>query len=107
VRPHPRLRRDGLDLHLTLPVDLDEAYNGASIEIPTFSGPLLLKVPPRSQSGTTLRLRGQGIRRKDVRGDLLVDLDVRMPDRPDEALSAALRASRDAYTTPVRKDFGL
>jgi DnaJ-class molecular chaperone len=107
VRPHPRLRRDGLDLHLTLPVDLDEAYNGASIEVPTVRGPLLLKVPPRSQSGTTLRLRGQGIRRKDVRGDLLVNLDVRMPDRADEPLAAALRASRDAYTTPVRKEFGL
>jgi curved DNA-binding protein len=102
VRPHPQLRREGLDLYLTLPVTLDEAYNGGSIEIPTFDGPVLLKVPSRSQTGAKLRLRGKGIQRKDERGDLFAVLDVRLPDRADEALAAALRASADAYSTPIR-----
>src|SRR5205085_11205796 len=38
VEPHPFVRREGLDLHLTLPVTLAEAYNGASVEVPTFEG---------------------------------------------------------------------
>jgi DnaJ-class molecular chaperone len=42
VRPHPLLRREDLDLYLTLPVTLDEAYNGASVEVPTFDGPVML-----------------------------------------------------------------
>jgi len=107
VRPHPRLRRDGLDLYLALPVTLDEAYNGGSVEVPTFDGPVLLKVPARSQSGAKLRLRGKGIQLKDAHGDLIAVLDVRMPDRVDEALAAALRASAASYSEPVRKELTL
>jgi DnaJ-class molecular chaperone len=107
VRPHPRLRRDGLDLYLTLPVTLDEAYNGASVEVPTFDGSVVLKIPARSQTGTKLRLRGKGIPRKDTRGDLLAVLDVRMPDRADDALAAALRTSAQAYSESVRRELSL
>jgi len=107
VRPHPHLRRDGLDLHLTMPVTLDEAYSGASIDLPTFDGTVVLKVPPRSQNGAKLRLRGKGVARKDTRGDLIVELDVRMPDRTDPALADALRAARDAYSAPVREELKL
>ncbi len=107
VRPHPHLRRDGLDLHLALPVTLDEAYNGASIDVPTFDGTVVLKIPPRSQSRAKLRLRGKGIARKDARGDLIVELDVRMPDQADAALADALRASRTAYGAPVREELKL
>ena len=107
VRPHPVLRRDGLDLYLTLPVTLDEAYNGASVDVPTFEGTVVLKIPPRSQNHARLRLRGKGIERKSTRGDLFVELDIRMPDQSDEALSAALRASVRAYTKPVREGLAL
>ncbi len=107
VRPHPRLRRDGLDLYLTLPVTLDEAYNGGSVEVPTFDGPVILKVPARSQTGTKLRLRGKGITRKDKHGDLYAVLEVRMPDRDDEALATALRASAQSYSTPIREELKL
>lgn len=107
VRPHPVLRRDGLDLYLTLPVTLDEAYNGASVDVPTFDGTVVLKIPPRSQNHARLRLRGKGIERKGARGDLFVELDVRMPDRADEGLAEALRASAGAYTRPVREGLTL
>jgi len=107
VRPHPVLRRDGLDLYLTLPVTLDEAYNGASVDVPTFEGTVVLKIPPRSQNHARLRLRGKGIERKATRGDLFVELDVRMPDLPDEALAAALRAGARAYGKPVREGLTL
>ena len=107
VRPHPVLRRDGLDLYLTLPVTLDEAYNGASVDVPTFDGTVVLKIPPRSQNHARLRLRGKGIERKTTRGDLFVELDIRMPDQDDDALAAALRASKAAYARPVREGLTL
>jgi DnaJ-class molecular chaperone len=107
VKPHPVLRREGLDLYLTLPVTLDEAYNGASVDVPTFVGTVVLKIPPRSQNHAKLRLRGKGVARKTERGDLFVVLDIRMPDQNDEALAAALRASTEAYAKPVREDLVL
>jgi curved DNA-binding protein len=107
VRPHPLLRRDGLDLYLTLPVTLDEAYNGASVDVPTFEGTVVLKIPPRSQNHARLRLRGKGIERKSTRGDLFVELDVRMPDRADDALADALRTASALYTRPVREGMAL
>ena len=107
VAPHPRLRREGLDLHLTLPVDLDEAYNGGTVEVPTFDGPVMLKVPARSQAGARLRLRGKGVPRKAERGDLIVELEVRLPDGDDDALATAARASKAAYSTPVREGLSL
>lgn len=107
VRPHPHLRREGLDLHLALPVTLDEAYNGASVDVPTFEGTVVLKIPPRSQNHAKLRLRGKGVARKEARGDLIVELDVRMPDQPDAALADALRAGRGAYGAPVREELKL
>ena len=107
VRPHPLIRRDGLDLYLTLPVTLDEVYNGASVDVPTFEGTIVLKIPPRSQNHARLRLRGKGIERKSTRGDFFVELDVRMPDRADDALADALRAASALYARPVREGMTL
>lgn len=107
VRPHAWLRREGLDLHARLPVTLEEAYAGASIEVPTFEGPVVLKVPALTQNGAKLRLRGKGVKRKDTRGDLIVELEVRLPDQRDEALLAAVRAATAAYSAPVRKELVL
>jgi curved DNA-binding protein len=107
VRPHPHLRRDGLDLYLTLPVTLEEAYNGGSIEVPTFEGTVALKIPPRSQNHTKLRLRGKGVPKKDTRGDLIVELEIRMPDKDDDKLAEALRATRGLYSKPVREEVRL
>ncbi len=107
VRPHPHFRREGLDLYLTLPVTLDEAYNGADVEVPTPDGPVKLRVPPRSQQGHRLRLRGKGVTRGSQRGDLYVTLDVRLPDRDEPELSEALRRGRSAYSEPVRKGIQL
>ncbi|HTJ45815.1 MAG TPA: J domain-containing protein [Kofleriaceae bacterium] len=107
VRAHPHVRRDALDLYMTLPITIEEAYNGASIEVPTFEGPIVVKVPPRAQNRAKLRLKGKGIPRKDVRGDFYVELDVRMPDKPDDALAEALRNASSAYSKPVRAEVSL
>jgi curved DNA-binding protein len=107
VRPHPRVRRDGLDLYLTVPVTVSEAYNGASIEVPTFDGPVVVKIPPRTQQHAKLRLRGKGVARKDERGDMFVDVDVRLPDVTDEPFADAARKSETLYSKPVREGFAL
>jgi molecular chaperone DnaJ len=107
IRPHPLFRRDGLDLHLRLPVTLDEAYNGADLEIPTFDGRVRVLIPAGSQSGSRLRLRGKGIARGGEQGDLYVEVDVRLPERHDEVLALALRAAGSAYLHPVRKNLRL
>jgi molecular chaperone DnaJ len=107
VRPHPFFRRDGLDLELDLPVTLDEAYNGASVEVPTPDGPVKLRVPPRSQQRQRLRIRGKGVLRGGKQGDLYVNLDVRLPEKDDPELRAALEKARADYTKPVREGIRL
>jgi curved DNA-binding protein len=103
VREHPYFTRDGLDLYLDLPVTLDEAYNGSEVEVPTPDGSVKLRVPPRSQQGHQLRLRGKGVTRGEKRGDLYVTLDVRLPDKDDKELAEAVARARDAYGKPVRE----
>lgn len=107
VRPHPHFRREGLELYLKLPVTLDEAYNGASVEVPTPDGPVNLRIPPRSQNGAKLRLRGRGVARGRDRGNLYVELDVRLPDRDDARVAEALKGATAAYSRPVREGIRL
>jgi curved DNA-binding protein len=111
VTPHPLVRRDGMDLSMDVPITIDEAYNGASIDVPIFTtggtGSVAVKVPPRTQNGAKLRLRGKGVARKDTHGDLILVLTIRMPDKADEPLAAALKSSAEAYSKPVREGMAL
>jgi len=107
VAPHPHFTRAGLDLVLRLPVTLHEAYSGATVSVPTPSGVVQMKVPPRAQSGSKLRLRGKGVTRGANTGDLYVELQVRVPDRADDALEKALSETDTLYTNPVREEIRL
>jgi molecular chaperone DnaJ len=103
VRSHPHFRREGLDLRLKLPITLVEAYRGASISVPTPTGSVQMKVPPRTQQGAQLRLRGKGVRRGEQCGDLYVELEVRLPDADDARLTEAIAATESFYTRSVRE----
>lgn len=107
VRPHPHFTRHGLDLHLKLPLAIDEAYNGATIDVPTPDGNVGLRVPAQSQQGDKLRLRAKGIQRGSERGDLYVQLDIRMPDKASTELTEALKAAKASYSEPVRSGIRL
>ncbi|MCP4447928.1 MAG: DnaJ domain-containing protein [Myxococcales bacterium] len=107
VREHPSVHRRGLDLTLRVPVTLGEAYNGATLEVPTFAGVVKLKVPPRTQNGAKLRLRGKGISRKDKQGDFFVELELRLPEKDSEELAEILRTSDELYLQPPRKELRL
>jgi DnaJ-class molecular chaperone len=91
VLPGKTLERDGTNLRLKLPVTAFEAYRGGPIDVPTPWGPVTMRLPPGTQNGQTLRLRDRGVRiRGEARGDLLVTIDIRMPEGGDEQLLAAL-----------------
>lgn len=76
--PDSRYRVEGRDVHQTVPVTPWEAALGASIETPTPSGVVKLKVPAGSQAGRRLRLKGRGIPGPEP-GDLYVELEVVLP----------------------------
>jgi DnaJ-class molecular chaperone len=61
VNPHPLFRREQNDIIVELPVTLREAVLGAAVEVPTIRGPVKLRIPAQSGSGTRLRLRERGI----------------------------------------------
>jgi len=81
--PHGRYRVEGADVYLDLPVAPWEAALGATVEVPTPAGAVDLKVPPNSQSGKKLRLKGRGIPAKPP-GDLYVVLQVVLPPADSE-----------------------
>ncbi|MEA3366855.1 MAG: DnaJ C-terminal domain-containing protein [Planctomycetota bacterium] len=63
VRPHPYFRRDGHDIYIDLPITMAEAALGATVEVPTVHGARTsVRVPPGTQGGKRLRLKGQGVR---------------------------------------------
>lgn len=80
--PHPLFDVEGSNLILTLPLAPWEAALGTQIRIPTLDGELQLKIPPNTQAGRKLRLKGKGLptRDKNDRGDLLAVVRVVMPD---------------------------
>ena len=98
VRSHPLFGRKGGHLTLTLPITFVEAALGASVLVPTLEGePVTLKIPAGTPSGRTFRVKGRGISRKDGKtGDLLVTVEVAVPQRVAGKARDALEAYRDA-----------
>ncbi|PHQ67868.1 MAG: molecular chaperone DnaJ, partial [Sneathiella sp.] len=88
VKPHAFFKRKGRNVLTELPVSLPEAVLGAQIKVPTVDGTVSLKVPPGSNTGSTLRLKGKGIAGsgKVARGDQLVRLKVVLPEDQDDEL---------------------
>jgi curved DNA-binding protein len=77
-KPNPRLRADGRDLHLILPVAPWEAALGAMVPVDLPDGGLKVRIPQGAQSGGQLRIRGKGIPGNPP-GDLLLDIKVVLP----------------------------
>lgn len=106
VEPHAYFERSGNDILLNVPVSLKEAVLGAKITIPTLEGKVALTVPAHSNTGSTLRLRGKGIKTKNATGDLLVKLNVVLPEKPDEQLDELLKRWTPKDSTDLRKKAG-
>jgi DnaJ-class molecular chaperone len=97
VQPHAYFTRKDNNVHLDLPVSLAEAVLGGKIEVPTISGRVFATVPPGSNTGQTLRLKGRGIKRGAKAGDQLVKLSVVMPERIDEDLKSFAERWRESH----------
>ncbi len=94
VSEHPVFRRAGDNIYCTVPVTVTEAALGARVEVPSLDGTVSLKVPPGTQSGQRLRLRGKGapsLRGEGVRGDQYVEICVVVPPAVDERTREILR----------------
>lgn len=108
VAEHPLYRRDGMDLRLELPVTVPEAVLGGAVEVPTPSGTLRVTLPPGSDSGRQIRLRGKGVAAFGARpaGDLFLTLRV-VIGQPDAALEAFLRGWKPEHPADPRAGLGL
>lgn len=110
VAEHPLVRREGDDLYLDLPITVPEAMLGAEVKVPTFDGEVTVTLPPGSQSGRKMRLRGKGVPslKGQGRGDLYLTLKVMVPEADgSEVARAAAEAIRAAYRTDVRSEVRL
>jgi curved DNA-binding protein len=108
LREPPGVRREGRDLFLDLPLTVPEAAAGAEVVIPTFEGQVQLKVPPGTQSGRQLRLRGKGLPdvKGGTRGDLYAVAKIVLPEESD-ALREAVKSLADLYKGDPRAGVSL
>jgi molecular chaperone DnaJ len=94
IDQHPVFRREGDDIHVTVPVSVSEAALGAKIEVPTIDGRAQLKIPPGTQSGQKLRMRDKGVpsaTQEGVRGDEIVEVKTVVPQLRDERSKELMR----------------
>jgi molecular chaperone DnaJ len=91
---HPVFTRSGDDILVTVPVTVPEASLGAKVDVPTIDGRAQLKIPPGTQGGQKLRMRGRGVENASnpsQRGDEIVTIDVAIPALQDERSREIMR----------------
>jgi molecular chaperone DnaJ len=98
VEPHAVFGRDGDNLTVTVPVTFAEAALGTTLEVPTLDGATVkVKLPPGTPTGRVLRVKGRGVERKGhPRGDLLVKVEVAVPQRLSDDAREAVEAFQKA-----------
>ena len=97
VQPHRFFKRDGLDIHVTVPINIVQATLGSKIRVRTVSGKkVVLTVPKGTQSGTKFRIRGQGVQRGERAGDQYVEVVVKVPEELSEAERQAMEEFAEA-----------
>ncbi len=97
VTPHPVFALDGPNVRVTVPVTFDEAALGAQVNVPTLDGgTVTVKIAEGTPSGRTLRVKGKGITTVKGTGDLLVTVQVVVPQRLNGDARKAVEAFRAA-----------
>ncbi|MGG5170656.1 DnaJ C-terminal domain-containing protein [Pseudarthrobacter sp. J1738] len=97
VKPHAFFTRDGDNIRIHVPVSFPEAALGADIHVPTIDGEQVkVRVPAGTPSGRTLRVKGRGVTTSKGKGDLLVTIDVAVPQNLNEDATAAVKAFAEA-----------
>ncbi len=107
VEKHRFFERDGDDLRMDLPITVSEAIKGGKVKVPTFDGSVHLKVPPGTQSGAVLRVRGKGVAKKGkTPGDLYVRLMVHVPASSPAVEKLADELAKHEKPEELRKNLG-
>lgn len=87
VAPHKFFQRVGDDIRIDVPITLKEAVLGAKIKVPTTAGSVTMTIPKGANTGTILRLKGQGVARANgSQGDQFITLKIMLPTAPDASL---------------------
>ncbi|MDB5547109.1 MAG: molecular chaperone DnaJ [Tardiphaga sp.] len=94
IANHPVFKVDGQDLRVDLPIALYEAVLGGKVRVPTLSGAVELSIPKNTSSGRTFRLKGKGLPKAGVNGDLFVTTRIMLPDGNDAELEALMEKWR-------------
>ena len=82
VKPDRFYRREGLDLVAPLPLNIAQATLGTKVAVRTLEGKrVTVRIPPGTASGKRFRVRGQGIRKGETRGDLIVEVSISVPEK--------------------------
>jgi curved DNA-binding protein len=101
LSPHPRYRVLGDDLEMELPLWPWQAVLGAEVRVDTPGGPVTLKVPPGTQAGSRMRLRGRGLPGRDgTSGDLYAVVRIVVPENPSPAEQEAYQALKRSASQP-------
>jgi len=106
VAPHVFFTRVADNLQCQVPVTFVEAALGAKIEVPTVDGKAIVRIPPGTQSGQILRLRGLGapsLLQPGLRGDQFIEIQVLIPRVADERSKAILKEFASLNADNVRK----
>jgi molecular chaperone DnaJ len=106
VRPHEFFERRGNDLYTKIPITVPEATLGAKIEVPTIDGRSLVRIPPGTNSGKSLRLRDKGVpsARSGSRGDQYVEIQIVVPPPADERVRKLVKDLEQVEPVDPRKD---
>jgi molecular chaperone DnaJ len=106
VKPHPFFERRGNDLYTKVPVTVPEASLGAKVEVPTIDGRSLVRIPPGTSSGKTLRLKEKGVpsARNGARGDQYVEIQILVPEPTDERVRNLMKELEEVVPADPRKD---
>jgi curved DNA-binding protein len=99
-KPHGEFEVDGRNILFTLPVTPWEAALGTRVSVPTLGGRVDLRIPPDSDTGKKLRLRGRGLPGKPEAGDQIVEIEVTAPRADNEAQREAYAKLAEAFKKP-------
>ena len=107
VVPHPVFSRKGENIHVTVPVTFTEAALGADIPVPTLEGDeVKVRIAPGTPNGKTFRVKGRGVKKGVNAGDLMVSIEVQVPQRVDGNAKKALEDFATATKSEdVRSEF--
>lgn len=101
IRPSDIFKINGSNLEIELPLNMDEAVNGAKIKVPTVEGMVNVTIPPGVNNGSRLRIKGKGMTsgKDKVRGDQIVIVRVVLPEDPDAEFNEFIKSwsSRHSY----------